>query len=134
MASQYFTALTTKQKAYRDNVLAGMSKREAKRLAGYAESSESSKIETPQLKAQFARLVRQSIPAHHIAKRLAEGVDATKTIACGEDGATMEVTDFRERREYVKIAAQFGGYVETESQGGSSTAIQVNVKFIGEKE
>lgn len=105
----------------------GKSKEEAKRIAQYSATTSTSTIEkSPQIKAAFARLVRRSIPAHKLAQRLAEGVDATKSIVVtsGKESSISEVVDFRERREYVKLAAEFGGYVEKDKAGDVNVAAQ----------
>lgn len=120
MASASFTALNQRKRKYLEGRTNGLTKTEAKRLAGYAESTDPCKIENTSVKAAFSRLVRQYVPAHKLAARIAEGVDATKsvTVGSGENLEQQEVTDFRERREYVKLAAEYGQYVEPEAKGG----------------
>jgi phage terminase small subunit len=115
MASHYFAPLNARKRKYLEGVTRGLSKTEAKRLAGYSESTQPCKIETPQLKAQFARLIRQHVPAHVLAKRIAEGVDAKETKFFQFEG---KVTDQRDvvawgpRATFAKIAAEWGQYVE----------------------
>ena len=128
MASASFTVLNQRKRKYLEGRTNGLTKTEAKRLAGYAESTDPCKIENTSVKAAFSRLVRQYIPAHKLAARIAEGVDATKTIivGSGEKAEGQEVADFRERREYVKLAAEYGQYVELESK---SADVSVAVGF-----
>jgi hypothetical protein len=107
-------------------VLQGKSKLEAKRIAQYAESTSSYSIENTTIKAAFARLVRRAAPAHKLAQRIAEGIDATREnviIAKGEVIDTQVLPDFRERREYVKLAAQYGQYVDEERGAEVNVAV-----------
>ena len=130
MAAPTFTALTHKKRKYMEAVVAGKTKQEAKRIAGYCATTSTSVIETTSVKAAFSRLVRQYVPAHKLAQRVAEGVDATKTIVVmggkNEPATTQEIADFKERREYAKLAAEFGGYVEPD---GKSPDVSVQVGF-----
>lgn len=115
MAASDFTALTTKQRLYAQVVAQGKTKAEAKRVAGYSATTSTTAIESSSVKAAFSRLVRQYIPAHHLAKRIAEGLDATETKFFQMEG---QVTDSRdviawgERHKYAKLAAEYGAYVE----------------------
>lgn len=120
MATQYFTPLTSKQKPYIKALAEGKSKIEAKRIARYADSISTHQIEqSPSVKAALARLVRQHVPAHKLSRRIAEGVDAMKTISVEmkvteEEGkpkistTQIEVPDLRERREYIKLVGEWG--------------------------
>ncbi|MGC2493685.1 hypothetical protein [Candidatus Binatus sp.] len=124
MASPFFTnftKLTFRQRVYRDAVLSGKSKTEAKRIAKYAESSNIARIETPSLKAAFSRMIRQYVPAHVLGKTIAEGVQACETKFFQHEG---KVTDSRDviawgpRATFAKLAAEYGQYVEPEVKGG----------------
>ena len=124
--TQYFTTLRPKQRKYLDGLAQGMTKEQAKRFAQYADSTSTASIETPSVKAAFARLVRRAVPAHKLAQRVAEGVDATKSsYVSTKDGVqTFTDPDMRERREYLKLAAEWGEYVAKDAP-----ATQVGVSF-----
>lgn len=93
-------------------------------------------IETVQLKAQFAKLARRFAPAHKIAQRLAEGMDATRPEVTESEAVVegkkikqqtiTELPDMKERREYIKLAAEWGGYVDKSK--GDSTNVGVSVQ------
>jgi phage terminase small subunit len=132
-----FTGLTNKQRLYAQSVAQGKSKQEAKRIAGYSATTSTTLIESPSVKAAFSRLVRQFTPAHVLARVIAEGVEAHETKFFQHEGKVTDSKDviaWGPRATFAKLAAEYGGYVETETQAQVNTAIQVNVKFIGEKD
>lgn len=132
-----FTGLTNKQRLYAQSVAQGKSKQEAKRIAGYSATTSTTLIESPSVKAAFSRLVRQFTPAHVLARAIAEGVQAHETKFFQHEGKVTDSKDviaWGPRATFAKLAAEYGGYVETEAQAQVNTAIQVNVKFIGEKD
>ncbi len=137
MGSPDFTKLQPKQRLYIQHVVAGKSKAEAKRLAGYAANSNTARIETPSIKAAFSRLVRQYVPAHVLAAKVAEGLEAQETKFFQFEGRvtdSKEVINWTARHNYAKLAAEFGGYVESGSQNATAGAqIEVNVRFVGSK-
>lgn len=110
------------------------SKRLALLDAGYAPSTARCPaiVETKAFKFAFANLIRHRIPAHIIAKRLAEGLDATETRFLVVDKAIVEkqVVDFAERRAYLEIAAKYGEYVAPAAEATPS-AVNVNVTLVG---
>jgi hypothetical protein len=113
MASGDFTRLQPKQRKYLEGRAQGMNKEQAKRFAQYADSTSTASIESSSVKAAFARIVRRSIPAHKLAQRIAEGVDATETIIFQKNGVVIEtrnVIAWGERRKYAQLAAEYGGY------------------------
>jgi hypothetical protein len=92
-----------------------MSRREALRAAQYSENTAPSRVENASVKAAFARIVRRAIPAHKLVQRIAEGVDATETVFFQKDGVVLESRDviaWGERRKYIQLAAEYGGYVQ----------------------
>jgi hypothetical protein len=133
MATGNFTVLQPRQREYIKARADGKSRSEAKRIAQYAESTQPRHIENSSVKAAFARIVRRAAPADKLAKRIEEGLDATRTVIVGkgESSEAVEAVDFRERREYVKLAAEFGQYVEPEAKSQNQVPIEVNIKFIG---
>jgi hypothetical protein len=132
MGASDFTPINARQRKYLEARVEGLTKTDAKRAAGYAESTQPSAIENSSLKAAFTRLACKALPPEHLVNRLKEGVDATKTIPLGE-GATTDVVDFKERREYLKMAAEYCGYVEPNAKTQNQVPIEVNIKFIGAK-
>ncbi|MGA9471970.1 MAG: hypothetical protein WBV36_05875, partial [Terriglobales bacterium] len=63
----------------------------------------------------------QAVPAHLLTKRIAEGVSAHETKFFQKDGVVTDQRDvvaWGERREYVKLAAEYGQYVEPEAKSG----------------
>lgn len=133
-----FTKLRLKQRKYLDGLSQGMTKRAALAYAGYSVNSSSNSIETPTLKAAFTHIMRRMAPMHRIAGRISEGIDATRVVVIpgpkGEGADHIEVPDFRERREYAKLAAEWTGYVDqNQAITGSGTTIQVLVGNVGDK-
>lgn len=114
MKSGDFTKLQPRQRKYLEGLARGMSRREALRAAQYSENTAPSRVENASVKAAFARIVRRAVPAHKIAQRIAEGVDATATVFFQKDGAVVESRDviaWGERRKYIQLAVEYGGYV-----------------------
>ncbi|MGD0567040.1 MAG: hypothetical protein ABSA78_01440 [Candidatus Sulfotelmatobacter sp.] len=102
-----------------------MSKREALRAAQYSENTAPSRVENSSVKAAFARIVRRAVPAHKLAQRIAEGVDAIETIFFQKDGIVIETRDviaWGERRKYTQLAVEYGQYVQTGNSDVNVTA------------
>ena len=121
MATTDFTKLTDKKRTYMQAVLSGKTKKEARDIAKYSESTRSSQIESPRVKAAFAQLLRRHIPAHVLAKRVAEGVNATETKFFAHEGRVVdqrEVVAWGPRKAFAEIAAEWGGYVEKDKAAG----------------
>ncbi|MGB8989260.1 MAG: hypothetical protein WCC37_21865 [Candidatus Sulfotelmatobacter sp.] len=121
MATTDFTKLQPRQKKYLEGRTQGMTKREAKRYAQYAESTSPARIENQSVRAAFARLIKQAVPAHLLTKRIAEGVSAHETKFFQKEGVVTDQRDvvaWSERREYLKLAAEYGQYVEPDAKAG----------------
>jgi hypothetical protein len=145
MASTEFNTPTVRKRLYMQqlpDVIAGkISRRQAAQRAGFSDTTAISRIETPQLKAQFSRLMRRFVPMHKIAQRVSEGVDATKTIGvemkATEEGGKpkisttqIEVPDFRERREYIKLVGEWGyDMVGDDKTSGFTLNNQTNINM-----
>jgi len=128
--------LSQRKRKYIKGVAAGKTKRQAAIDAGYSEATaENAKavIETPDVRAEFQRLIREAIPSGKIVQRLAEGVDAMETRFFQNKGAVVETRDviaWSERRAYLELATEYGGYfipkqeieVNDKSDGGSRLA------------
>lgn len=103
--------LTKRQWRYLEERVKGNTKKLSALLAGYSESTAENaaqKIETPRLREMFARLITQVIPNEALVLRLAEGLDATRTIFATSEGAItdfLEVIDYSERRRYLELVA-----------------------------
>jgi|SRR5580692_8664918 hypothetical protein len=130
MQTSDFRKVTPKKRNYLDqlpDVVSGkLTKRQAARKAGFADSTSISRIETPSLKAAFSRLMRQHVPAHVLVKRVAEGLAAEETKFFQHEGVvtdSKQVIAWSERRQYAQIAAEWGGYVEKDK--GSETNVAV---------
>jgi hypothetical protein len=134
MATSDFTKLNYRKRKYIDARSRGLSKRQAKNLAGYAASTSSYSVENSSVKAALARLIRQAVPAHVIVQRIAEGVSAEETKFFQKEGKVMDernVVAWTERREYLKLAAEYGLYVEPDSANvnigeGGPTFVLIN--------
>jgi hypothetical protein len=134
MATSNFTVLNDRKRKYLEARVQGLGKMEAKRIAGYAETTMPSTIENSSVKAAFSRLVRQYVPAHHLAKRIAEGLDAMETKFFQHEGRVTDSKDlinWTARHNYAKLAAEFGQYVEPEAKSQNQVPIEVTIKFIG---
>lgn len=128
--STHFTKLNDRQRKYREGVLQGMSRRQALDYAGYSENTRASRVENQTLTASFAKMVRIAVPAHKLAHRIAEGLDAQETKFFQKDGNVVETRDvvaWGERRAYAELAAKFGGYIENKKDG---TALDLGVKVV----
>jgi hypothetical protein len=95
----------------------GMPKKKAAIEAGYSVATAHNagvKIEKqPDVQAAFREIVRRTCTEQRIVERLSEGLDATRLFMSGEgDDRHVEMEpDYRERREYLKLAAGWGGLV-----------------------
>jgi phage terminase small subunit len=108
--------LTPKKRKYVAERTKGKSKMQAAKDAGFSHSMArvaGAKIETPDVRRAFQALIREKIPASKVAGRLAEGLDAMETEFAKEKGMitdSRDVVAWSERREYLKLAAEYGGY------------------------
>lgn len=115
MASE-FSKLSPQKKKYVKARASGMTKKDAALAAGYAESTSlrvANNIETPDVRAAFAEIMRKAAPPEKIARRVAEGLDAMETKFFQSEGSVVETRDvvaWSERRQYAALAADLGGY------------------------
>lgn len=110
-----------------------MSKREAKNLAGYAISTSTYSVENSSVKAALARLIRQAVPAHVLVKRIAEGVSAEETKFFQKEGIVTDqrnVIAWSERREYLKLATEYGQYIETKADQDQQSKVSVGITLL----
>lgn len=107
--------LSLKQRRVLEGVAAGKSIRAASVEAGYSVNVADRGIAsmTPTMQDAFRRLIEKAVPLEKAAQRLSEGVDAETSWFNGKEQQTAP--DFRERREYLKLAAQWGAYVPKET-------------------
>lgn len=129
--------LSLRKRLYVKGLAQGKTKRQAALDAGYSPSvaDRAIQLETKDVKDAFSRLIRKRVPAHHIAQRIAEGLDAVETKFFQKDGKIVDTADvvaWGERRQYAELAAKFGGYIAPE-KGGSSVGVglQIIVEHIG---
>lgn len=114
--SDPLAGLPPKKRKYVSERAKGKSKMQAALSSGFTESmaeKAGSKIETPDVRRAFQLLIREKIPASKVAARLAEGLDAMETEFAKEKGMitdSRDVVAWSERREYLKLAAEYGGY------------------------
>jgi hypothetical protein len=136
MPSGDFTKLQPSQRKYLEGLAQGMSKRQALRAAQYSENTAPSRVENASVKAAFARIVRRAVPAHKLAQRIAEGIDATETVFFQKDGVVTESRDviaWAERRKYAQLAAEYGQYVQPGKSDVNVTAPFILVSGIARR-
>jgi hypothetical protein len=116
-------ALSVRKRLYLESLVTGKTKLQSALDAGYAESvakTAKEHIETPDVQAAFAALIQSVIPAEKIVARIAEGLDAMETKVFSFQGMIFDKEEFvswTERREYLKLATEYGGYfVEPEKK------------------
>lgn len=136
--------LSLRKRIYVEGLSQGKTKMQAALDAGYAESvakTAKQHIETDDVREAFAQLIRATIPAEKIVGRIAEGLDAMETKLFSFQGLVFDREDmisWTERREYAKLAAEFGGYFKptqrTEGDVNHSGEVKVTVEFVGSVE
>jgi phage terminase small subunit len=127
--------LPKKKQVYVKQRLQGLSKRASAIKAGYSPTSVAD-IETPNVKAVFQQLCQSEVPMKTLAKRLAEGLDATKTEFFQKDGVVTDQRDvvaWSERRAYLELAAEYAGYVAKDSDQ-AAPGFRVNMFLGAERE
>lgn len=128
--------LSPRKRKYVDGRAKGLSKKDAALAAGYSESvalKAKSHIETPEVRAAFAQLMRKKIPAERIAQRISEGLDAMETKFFQKDGVVTDRRDviaWSERRQYASLAAELGGYHAPPRQESPDSGAKVLIQFI----
>lgn len=135
--STEFTKLKPRQRRYIEEVAKGKTRHQALIAAGYSPTNRACNVETSTVKAALSRLVRQAIPAHKLAQVIADGIEATETKFFQEKGVVTDQRDviaWSERREYAKLAAEFGQYVEEDKKSVPTIGIQVTVEQIGSQD
>jgi hypothetical protein len=122
--SEVLDALDIRERKYIEGRLAGLSKMQAALDAGYTESMAAKagdKIESKDVRRAFQELARAAVPTEKIMERLREGLDAVKLKPVVRNNKvidTIEEPDYRERREYMELAARYGGrYIERSELG-----------------
>jgi phage terminase small subunit len=104
--------LDMRKQKYVAGRLEGKSKKDSAMDAGYSPAmarNAAAKIESLDVRRSFQELARKAVPTEKILKRLAEGLDATWIHQDNKKGTVAEAY-FRERREYLILAAKLGGY------------------------
>lgn len=128
-AQKALNKLNPRQRKYVELVASGETKKDAALEAGYTQStalSAKQTIESPLVQEAFAELLRKAIPAQKLVQRISEGLEATRAISMGEAGLE-HVTDFKERREYVKMAAEYAQYHVPKTEVGGMLGLVLKV-------
>jgi len=126
--SPNFTKLNDRKRMYLRGRAEGMSRTEALRFAQYSANTRPSDVENPSVKAALARLMRQAVPLHVLVKRIAEGVSAEETKFFQKEGIVTDqrnVIAWSERREYLKLATEYGQYIETKADQDAQSKVSV---------
>lgn len=136
MPATDFTKLSLKQRRYVEEVAKGKTRHQALIAAGYSPTNRPCRVENSSIKAAFARLMKQAVPAHKLVQIIAEGCEAQETKFFQKDGKItdqIDVVAWSERREYAKLAAQYGEYAsETKDpNAGVNLEVKVVVEHIG---
>lgn len=137
ISSHAFTKLRARQKKYLEGLAMGKTRQQALDYAGYSETTRPCRVENSSVKAAFTKLMQRAAPAHKVAARIAEGLDATETKFFQKDGIVTDqkdVINWSERRAYAELAAEYGGYKETEKQPLANIGVQVTVEHIGNQD
>ncbi len=130
--SEILDGLKMRERRYVEGLVSGKSKKRAALDAGYSESmaaKATAKIEGREVRRAFQELARASVPAEKIVQRLQEGMDAvrSKPVVSGNKVIeTIEEPDYRERREYLTLAAKFGGHFVDKSELEVSGGVDVS--------
>jgi len=131
-----FDALDPRRQLYLKHRSEGKNKLEAALAAGFSKAmarNAAAKIETADVRTAFRELMQAVAPAHKIAQRIAEGLDATETKFFQHEGMvtdSREAVAWSERRQYAELAAKYGGHVEEKTPG---TNVQVAVPMLSLK-
>ena len=133
--------LKARKRMYLEGLAEGKTKVQAALDAGYSESvarTAKQNIETEDVREAFAELIRSSIPAEKIAARIIDGLDATETKLYTYEGMIVDerqLIAWSERREYAKLAAEYGGYFvptqKRELELEHAGEVNVTVEFLG---
>lgn len=108
--------LSLRHRIYLEKRAEGKTKFQSALDAGYAESvarTAKQHIETPDVQKAFAALIQAVIPAEKIVARIVEGLDAVETKLFSFQGMVFDEVNmvaWTERREYAKLAAEYGEY------------------------
>jgi phage terminase small subunit len=109
-------SIKPRERKYLKGLVNGKSKKDAALDAGYSMSmaeNAAAKIEKPNVQRAFQEMIRKHIPDEKIVQRLKEGLDAEETKFFQHEGNVQEernVISWGERRNYLELAAKFGGY------------------------
>ena len=127
--------LTPKEKKYVSARTKGKNQKDSALEAGYSLSTANRACvieDRKEVQRAFRVLLQEAIPASLLIQRLREGLDADKVQVTGEgEQAFAEVApDYKERREYLKLAATYGDYVPKEAvemPGGLQPIVQIHI-------
>jgi hypothetical protein len=134
--------LSLRQRKYVEGRARGKTKTQAALEAGYAKSvarNAKDRIETADVHEAFARLIRDGVPPEKLVQLLREGLDATETKLFTFRGKVRDmrrVVDFAQRRAYLELVVEYGGYHRKEkpvesSQGPGRRGFDMVIEHIG---
>ncbi len=115
---------TGRQRQYVAGVMAGKTKLQAKREAGYRDNTKGKEIEQrPAVAALFTKLMDQAgITDTLLARRIAQGLSANSVMRETQHADREVLIDFSERREMVELALKLKGHlIDTHEIRGSLT-------------
>lgn len=123
---------------YVAGVLAGKTKKQAALDAGLTKNQArrpAELVETGDVKEAFRKLLQQKIPAAKIIKRVAEGLDAKQTKFFQHEGrvkSKRDVVAWKERREYLKLAVEYGGYHDPKAPEGAGNGLNPQLQALAD--
>lgn len=121
MPKNPISGLPPKKQRYIRALSKGCTKQEAALQAGYSPTTAKNahSIETPDVKAAFAEVMRKKISARRIAEKISKGMDAKETKFFADKGIVIdsrEVEAWGEQRQFTDMAARYGGYYNPKSE------------------
>ena|ERR1700733_12757929 len=118
MSEDPLKKLSPRKRKYVKGLVEGKSKTKAAIEAGYSKNTAvaaASHIDTPDVQAALKALIQQTIPIKTLARRLKQGLSAKETKFATFEGKITDHRDcinFAERRAYVELVAEMGGFFQ----------------------
>ena len=127
-ANPYQAQLNVRQRKYIKSILAGRSKAESVRIAGYGKSMDSSHVEqTPKMKnALCEAMVRNGIDEESLSQKIKDGLNANETKFFSHEGIVTDQRDipnYSVREKYLRDALEVRG----EIRGNTIDSLSVGI-------
>jgi phage terminase small subunit len=126
------TGLSKRQRKIVQGKVAGLKDSEALRRAGYSESTiahaQKKIMENPEVQRVLKTLVHDVAPPAVVARKLAEGLEATKLLMDGNGG--IEVVDWDQRGKYLDRVVEWGGYISSSKSQDPGLTLNGNVNIL----